>query len=314
MAQNAEPDEQDLAHIHWSWPEFIAANPARSLATADLAMDYFAQSPFFDARSNNASLRTQYRITNPFFSHSDEKVLLPNFTQGFEYIIAHSQPPTLFLVHRREVERGRRDNVSAMYFILDGKVYPTPTLYDAMATRLQNAAHLVTQTFTRLSAAHPPANPRATSQWRATVPTSTSNPETEAPNDQVMDIDVPEERKDDTPTTSSTVAVPDWHLFHALASTRNSLQTLDEQARTPLPARNPADELRAIEATLSGFKVASSTAPTNVKAGTGGGGSAVSPSVRTSGTPMPLPSLGGRAPSLVGVSSSPLASWTGTPR
>lgn len=29
--------EQDLSHIHWSWPEAIAANPARSLANSDLA-------------------------------------------------------------------------------------------------------------------------------------------------------------------------------------------------------------------------------------------------------------------------------------
>ncbi|RSH87285.1 hypothetical protein EHS25_003194 [Saitozyma podzolica] len=37
MAHLEEEVEHDLSHIHWSWPEAIAANPARSLATPDLA-------------------------------------------------------------------------------------------------------------------------------------------------------------------------------------------------------------------------------------------------------------------------------------
>lgn len=57
-----------------SWPEAIAANPARSLATPDLAMDYFAHSPFFDTQSNNSVLRTQRRVENPTYGHAEEKV------------------------------------------------------------------------------------------------------------------------------------------------------------------------------------------------------------------------------------------------
>ncbi|GFZ43859.1 Mediator complex subunit 6, partial [Saitozyma sp. JCM 24511] len=174
MAHLEEEVEQDLSHIHWSWPEAIAANPARSLATPDLAMDYFAYSPFFDHKSNNSVLRTQRRVENPTYGHAEEKIELNAFRSGFEYIVSHSQPPNLFVIHRREVQSdGSRDNVSAAYFILHDKVYPTPTVYDVIATRLKNASHLISSTFSTLSAAHPPSNPRAPSTWRS-LPPSTS--------------------------------------------------------------------------------------------------------------------------------------------
>lgn len=58
------------------------------------------------------------------------------FKSGFEYIVAHSNPPEMFIIHRREVRPdGRRDQVSGIWWILHDRVYPTPTLYDIMASR-----------------------------------------------------------------------------------------------------------------------------------------------------------------------------------
>ncbi|BEJ02330.1 hypothetical protein CcaverHIS631_0701250 [Cutaneotrichosporon cavernicola] len=80
-----EEKEQDLSHIHWQWPEAIAANPARSLANADLAIDYFAFSPFWDPQSNNGVLRTQ-NIATPGYGSAQEKIDLLGLTGGFEYV------------------------------------------------------------------------------------------------------------------------------------------------------------------------------------------------------------------------------------
>ncbi len=126
-------------------------------------MDYFALSPFCDTNSNNKILRTQRKYENPNYGHAEEKLYVPSlhsrqdapysnplmlmakgsyselnaFRSGFEYVAAHAQPPDLFLIHRRDVQTdGSRANVTAVYFILEGKIYPTPTLYDVMATRL----------------------------------------------------------------------------------------------------------------------------------------------------------------------------------
>jgi len=58
------------------------------------------------------------------------------FNSGFEYIIAHSAPPRMFIIHRRTVEAGgKRDKVDAVYWILNERIYPTPSLYDIMANR-----------------------------------------------------------------------------------------------------------------------------------------------------------------------------------
>lgn len=61
---------------------------------------------------------------------------LEAFKSGFEYIVAHANPPEMFIIHRRNVQPdGRRDQVSAVYWILQDRIYPTPTLYDIMASR-----------------------------------------------------------------------------------------------------------------------------------------------------------------------------------
>lgn len=66
------------------------------------------------------------------------------FMSGFEYVVAHSQPPDLFVIHRREVESsGKRDRVTGAWFILHEKIYQCPTLFDVMSTRLVRFVYIV---------------------------------------------------------------------------------------------------------------------------------------------------------------------------
>ncbi|WVQ88991.1 hypothetical protein IAS59_002737 [Cryptococcus gattii] len=239
MAQQVEEIEQDLSHIHWSWPEAIAANPARSLATPDLAMDYFAYSPFWDSKSNNNVLRTQRRIENPAYGHAEEKVELNAFMSGFEYVVAHSLPPDLFVIHRREVESsGKRDRITGAWFILHEKIYQCPTLFDVMSTRLKNATSLISKTLGTLSENRPPANPRTTTLWRS-IPSSVSS----QPDDGSLSDSSPLDGSDG----KASPAGPDWHLFHALQATRASLASLETLAKTPAQTTNPREELKSIE-------------------------------------------------------------------
>jgi len=175
-----------------------------------------------------------------------------------------------------------------------------------LIVRLQrNATHLVESTFSTLSSAHPPANPRATSQWRSlplgvhatskppeTITATTAN--TPVPIDEeveAMPSVIPSEKKKDRPSQ------PDWHLFHALQTTRNSLADLDKLARSPPPSQDPNAELKAIEAQVLG---ATRSASVTARVGESRTPAASSPSVRFGpGTGM------GRAPS-VSVAASPL--------
>ncbi|WVQ99622.1 hypothetical protein IAU59_006759 [Kwoniella sp. CBS 9459] len=289
MAQPEEV-EQDLSHIHWSWPEAIAANPARSLANGDLAMDYFAYSPFWDSKSNNNVLRTQRRVENPTYGHAEEKIELNAFKSGFEYIIAHAQPPDLFVVHRREVEpTGKRDRVTGSWFVLHEKIYQSPTVYGVVSTRLRNAAHLISKTLGTLAESRPASNPRATTIWRslpaaaagaAAAPSSSTSsssssaqrqhkptPDRIASNainaltengqnvDQeqngIANRDEQEGEQAEDQVTQEQEQEFDWHLFHALQSTRSALSNIDEMARKPLPMSDPRAEMRSIEANMA---------------------------------------------------------------
>ncbi|EIW70406.1 hypothetical protein TREMEDRAFT_28815 [Tremella mesenterica DSM 1558] len=235
MALPISEEEPDLSHIHWSWPEAIAANPTHSLSTPDLAMDYFAFSPFWDKNSNNNVLRTQRRVEHPTYGHAEEKYELPAFTSGFEYIISHSLPPELFVIHRREVENGKRDRVSAVYFILDGKVYPTPSLYNVLSVRLRNATSLLESSFSTLSSFHPPSNPRINPQWRSLPPPPPPiQPDARTPVDQPDELSANTKSKEEPNKT-------DWNLFHALSTTHASLDELDEMAQNPISTSEPHD-------------------------------------------------------------------------
>jgi len=42
----------------------------------------------------------------------------------------------MFIIHRRQVEAGgKRDKVDAVYWIVNERIYPSPTLYDIVANR-----------------------------------------------------------------------------------------------------------------------------------------------------------------------------------
>ncbi|WWC94287.1 hypothetical protein V866_001129 [Kwoniella sp. B9012] len=273
MAIPREEVDQDLSHIHWSWPEAIAANPARSLANADLAMDYFAYSPFWDSKSNNNVLRTQRRVENPTYGHAEEKIELNAFKSGFEYIVSHSQPPDLFVVQRREVDpSGKRDRVSGMWFILQERIYQSPTVYDVVSARLRNASQLITKTLTSLSESHPSSNPRSTTLWRSLPPEVASNMKPKSTlttaADSIMEdqadqhgpTEFQEEEEEQQQQQQQQQNTFDWHLFHSLQTTRLALPKLDELSTKPLKEADPMDELKSIEAQLSAqFGISSSS-------------------------------------------------------
>ncbi|KAK1924296.1 MED6 mediator sub complex component-domain-containing protein [Papiliotrema laurentii] len=234
----------DLAHIHWSSPELIYALPSKSLSTPDEALDYFAQSPFFDVRSNNQALRVQRVVTGMPYGHAQEKLDLLNFRTGFEFVVAHTHPPDLFVIHRRDVGTdGTRTTVTGAWFILEGKIYPSPNVYDVMATRLRNASFLVSSTFATLSAAHPPSNPRTHSAWRSLPPSAQEDkPQSQSTTD-AGEVAQP---------TAPDSTLPNFALLHALQSTRAAIPDLDELAQSPAPTIDPAEELARIERDVMG--------------------------------------------------------------
>ncbi|KAK7694340.1 hypothetical protein QCA50_001523 [Cerrena zonata] len=86
----------DYSHRFFIWHEWIQANGP---LTNENIFDYFATSMFYDKQSNNQVLRMQTMHTGvPLVNEAEE---LRRFT-GIEFALVHSQPPSLFIIHKRE--------------------------------------------------------------------------------------------------------------------------------------------------------------------------------------------------------------------
>jgi hypothetical protein len=106
-------------------------------------------------------------------------------------------------------------------------------------TYQKNAAFLLSETFSTLSALHPPSNPRTNNIWRSLPPT---DPEVEKrktadSGDVEMTTATPRDGTDAKPQEKEKQEVEeaDWNLFHALQSTRGAMSELREAARNPPP-------------------------------------------------------------------------------
>jgi hypothetical protein len=106
-------------------------------------------------------------------------------------------------------------------------------------TYQKNAAFLLSETFSTLSALHPPSNPRTNNIWRSLPPT---DPEVEKrktadSGDVEMTTATPRDGTDAKPQEreKDEVEEADWNLFHALQSTRGAMSELREAARKPPP-------------------------------------------------------------------------------
>jgi mediator of RNA polymerase II transcription subunit 6 len=88
--------QDDYSHRFFIWHEWIQANGP---LTAENVFDYFASSMFYDKQSNNQVLRMQTMHTGMPISNEAEE--LKRFT-GVEFAVVHAQPPSLFIIHKRE--------------------------------------------------------------------------------------------------------------------------------------------------------------------------------------------------------------------
>ncbi|GAA5967876.1 hypothetical protein JCM21900_003821 [Sporobolomyces salmonicolor] len=112
--------QANLSHLQWRAPEFLLA--FGQLTTAQLALDYFALSPFFDKSSSNAQLRMQMLFSRGGMDGVDEEVELKRFV-GIEYVVAHAVPPNLWIIHKRNRTSPNEATVLAAYHILNANAF-----------------------------------------------------------------------------------------------------------------------------------------------------------------------------------------------
>lgn len=122
-------------------PGYLAQVPL----TSQTALEYFSLSPFFSRQSTNEVLRMQsIADAEGSSSRRHPKALeeaLRRF-RGTEYVLAHSNQPDLFIVHRRRRwgEGSDEVEVEQAYYIADGNILLAPDLYTLLGNRLVSAA------------------------------------------------------------------------------------------------------------------------------------------------------------------------------
>lgn len=66
----------------------------------------------------------------------DGRLRLLQDLPGTEFAVVHADPPSLFIIHKREGERGIKHRLLASYVILDSVIYQSPSVYDYASTKL----------------------------------------------------------------------------------------------------------------------------------------------------------------------------------
>lgn len=98
------------------------------LVSPSAVLNYFATSPFFDLNSNNQLLRSQQLEQLPQHLSS---------MQGVQYTVDDSltEPPRLFVILKQLRHTAHTAEFLEAYYILDGIIYPCPSLMDILRVR-----------------------------------------------------------------------------------------------------------------------------------------------------------------------------------
>lgn len=128
-----------------------------------LIMDYFSLSPFYDKRSNNQLIKMQNiaNLTQPV-NLQDQLV---HFT-GIEFVLAHSQPPDLFIINKQYRHSRTDTRILSVYYCLNNNIYAAPDGYNTLCMKFHSAIFALQSSMKSLRDALPAYNPRIGYDWQ----------------------------------------------------------------------------------------------------------------------------------------------------
>ncbi|TFK23092.1 MED6-domain-containing protein [Coprinopsis marcescibilis] len=145
---------------YFIWHEWIQVNGP---LTAENVFEYFSHSDYYDKQSNNQVLRMQTTFTGagPLTNEAEE---LRRFT-GIEFAVVHAEPPSFFIIHKRE--RLSPDEVKpvAVYFIIDNQIFQAPDLYSLLSNHLLTTVSTLQSSLDILRKNRPDYTPRTGFVW-----------------------------------------------------------------------------------------------------------------------------------------------------
>ncbi|EDR16056.1 uncharacterized protein LACBIDRAFT_301761 [Laccaria bicolor S238N-H82] len=149
----------DYSHRFFIWHEWIQANGP---LTSENVFDYFATSMFYDKQSNNQVLRMQTIHTGmPIVNEAEE---LRRFV-GIEFAVVHAEPPSFFVIQKRERLSPDEVRPLAAYFVTNNRIYQSPDLYTVLSNRLLTSVSALQSSLDILRKHRPDYTPRSGFVW-----------------------------------------------------------------------------------------------------------------------------------------------------
>jgi len=263
----------DYSHRFFIWHEWIQAN---GQLTNENVFDYFATSMFYDKQSNNQVLRMQTMHTGmPIINEAEE---LKRFT-GIEFAVVHAQPPSMFIIHKRERISPDEVRPLAAYFIMNNRIYQSPDVYTVVSNRLLTSLYSLQLSLDTLRAHRPDYTPRTGFVWPIMDPSLTDDTSKKPAADEELPS---RDNEHETPTPSAKRKM--GSILNVSKKQQNNMLLLNAMMTTVVHS-NTSFSSRALE---TGTESAATETPHI--------------GVRSSTTPVPAATRGGTPK---GVASAP---------
>ncbi|KAF9648511.1 MED6-domain-containing protein [Thelephora ganbajun] len=244
----------DYSHRFFIWHEWIQANGP---LTTQNVFDYFSHSMFYDKQSNNQVLRMQTMHTGQPLTNEAEE--LKRFT-GVEFAVTHSEPPTFFIIQKRERLSPDEVRPMAAYFIMNNRIYQSPDLYTVLSNRLLTSLSSLQTSLDILRTHKPPFMPRTGFVWPIMEPEATGT----GPEQQTEKRKGTDEGTNTTSASNSRKQQNHLLLFNAMRTTAAHASTTFTNSTRPTVDQPPVAETVLSETTAEGagsVSVAATPAP-----------------------------------------------------
>ncbi|KAJ6501700.1 MED6-domain-containing protein [Mycena vitilis] len=158
----------DYSHRFFIWHEWIQANGP---LTTENVFEYFTTSMFYDKQSNNQVLRMQTMHTGTAIANEAEELRhatrAPQYLRftGVEFAVVHAEPPSMFIIHKRERLSPDEVRPLAAYFIMNNRIYQSPDVYTVLSNRLLTSICSLQSSLDMLRSRRPDYIPRTGFVW-----------------------------------------------------------------------------------------------------------------------------------------------------
>ncbi|CDR45302.1 CYFA0S17e01134g1_1 [Cyberlindnera fabianii] len=129
-------DQPALDELQWKNPEWIQSF---GLNTGNV-LEYFSESPFFDRRANNQTVKMQMQFQAGIQMDSTMIEKEMKKLTGLEYVIHLRREPDFWVLRKQNRLSPDRVEPLADYFVIGANVYMAPTAKDIVSSRLLSSA------------------------------------------------------------------------------------------------------------------------------------------------------------------------------